>query len=375
MRTDLSPRRMERPILIMAGGTGGHIFPALAVAFRLRERGVPLLWMGSRAGMENRIVPQAGIRLLTVAVTGLRGRGALALLGAPFKLLLALSQAMLLMLRNRPAAVLGMGGFASGPGGLAAWLLRVPLLLHEQNAVLGYTNRLLAPLATRLMEAFPGTFQRPDVVHTGNPVRAEIAAIVPPEDRAREVGRMRILVLGGSQGARVLNDIVPAALAKLRIAAADGRRPAATAIEVWHQAGAGKLAHTRDAYARADIEARVDEFILAMETAYAWADLVICRAGAMTIAELSAAGVASVLVPYPHAVDDHQTANAGYLTAVQAALLIREDDLTPEGLAAAIRELSAEPRELLRMAIAARRAGRPQATDEVAQLCMEAAYA
>jgi UDP-N-acetylglucosamine--N-acetylmuramyl-(pentapeptide) pyrophosphoryl-undecaprenol N-acetylglucosamine transferase len=365
---------MSRPILIMAGGTGGHIFPALAVARRLRERGVPLLWMGSRAGMENRIVPQAGIRLLTVAVTGLRGRGALALLSAPFKLLLALSQALLLMLRNRPAAVLGMGGFASGPGGLAAWLLRVPLLLHEQNAVLGYTNRLLAPLATRLMEAFPGTFQRPDVVHTGNPVRAEIAAIVPPEDRAREAGRMRILVLGGSQGARVLNDIVPAALVELRIAA-DGRRPAATAIEVWHQAGAGKLAHTRDAYARAGIEARVDEFIAAMETAYAWADLVICRAGAMTIAELSAAGVASVLVPYPHAVDDHQTANAGYLTAVQAALLIPEDDLTPQGLAAVIRELSAEPRELLRMAIAARRAGRPQATDEVAELCMEIAYA
>lgn len=375
MRTDLSPPPMSRPVLIMAGGTGGHIFPALAVARHLRDRGVPLLWLGSRAGMENRIVPQAGFRLLTVAVTGLRGRGVLAMFCAPFKLLLALSQALLLMLRNRPAAVLGMGGFASGPGGLAAWLLRVPLLLHEQNAVLGFTNRLLAPLATRLMEAFPGAFHRPDAVHTGNPVRAEIAAIPLPEDRAREAGRMRVLVLGGSQGARVLNDIVPAALAELKKFAADGRQPVATAIEVWHQAGAGKVAHTRDAYARAAIDASVDEFIEAMEAAYAWADLVICRAGAMTIAELSAAGVASVLVPYPYAVDDHQTANAAYLTAAQAAMLIPERELTPLGLAAIIGELSAEPRKLMRMAVAARRAGRPQATDDVARHCMEAAYA
>lgn len=375
MRTDLSPRRVGRPVLIMAGGTGGHIFPALAVARRLRERGVPLLWMGSRTGMENRIVPQAGIRLLSISVTGLRGRGVLAIPCAPLKLLLALTQALLLMLRNRPAAVLGMGGFVSGPGGLAAWLLRVPLLLHEQNAVLGYTNRLLAPLATRLMEAFPGSFRRPGAVHTGNPVRAEIAAILPPESRTREAGRMRVLVLGGSQGARVLNEVVPAALAELGKAASGTGQHAVTAIEVWHQAGAGKLGHTRDAYARSGIESRVEEFIDAMEAAYTWADLVICRAGAMTIAELSAAGIASVLIPYPYAVDDHQTVNAAYLTAVQAALLIPEKDLTPQGLAEILRDLSAEPRELLRMAIAARRAGRPQATNTVVEHCMEVAYA
>lgn len=375
MRSDASAQRIKRPVLIMAGGTGGHIFPALAVANRLRECGVPLLWMGSRGGMENRIVPQAGIRLLTIAVTGLRGRGALALLAAPFRLLLALFQALLLMLRNRPAAVLGMGGFVSGPGGLAAWLLRVPLLLHEQNAVLGLTNRLLAPLATRLMEAFPGSFNRPAAVHTGNPVRAEIVALAPPEDRPREADRMHVLVLGGSQGARVLNDTVPAALTELRNAAADGRQPVAAIIDVWHQAGAGKLDETRNTYARAGIAARVEAFIEKMDAAYAWADLVICRAGAMTIAELSAVGVASVLVPYPYAVDDHQTVNAGYLTAAQAALRVPESEFTAQGLAGLIRDLCAEPQQLLRMATAARRVGKRHATNDVAELCMEVAYA
>jgi UDP-N-acetylglucosamine--N-acetylmuramyl-(pentapeptide) pyrophosphoryl-undecaprenol N-acetylglucosamine transferase len=375
MRSDASTPRIKRPVLIMAGGTGGHIFPALAVANRLRECGVPLLWMGSRGGMENRIVPQAGIRLLTIAVTGLRGRGALALLAAPFRLLLALSQAVLLMLRNRPAAVLGMGGFVSGPGGLAAWLLRVPLLLHEQNAVLGLTNRLLAPLATRLMEAFPGAFNRPAAVHTGNPVRAEIVALAPPEERPREADRMHVLVLGGSQGARVLNDIVPAALTELRNDAADVRQPVAAKIDVWHQAGAGKLDDTRDTYARAGIAARVEAFIEKMDAAYAWADLVICRAGAMTIAELSAVGVASVLVPYPYAVDDHQTVNAGYLTAAQAALRVPENEFTAQRLAGLIRDLCAEPQQLLRMASAARRVGKRNATNDVAELCMEVAYA
>ncbi len=375
MRSDASSRLIKRPVLIMAGGTGGHIFPALAVANRLRECGVPLLWMGSRGGMENRIVSQAGIRLLTIAVTGLRGRGALELVAAPVRLLLALSQALLLMLRNRPAAVLGMGGFVSGPGGLAAWLLRVPLLLHEQNAVLGLTNRLLAPLATGLMEAFPGAFNRPAAVHTGNPVRAEIVALAPPEDRARDADRMRVLVLGGSQGARVLNAIVPAALAELRNTTTDGRQPVLAAIDVWHQAGAGKIDDTRDSYARAGIAARVEAFIEKMEAAYAWADLVICRAGAMTIAELSAAGVASVLVPYPYAVDDHQTVNAGYLATAQAALLVPESEFTPQRLAGLIRGLCAEPRALLRMATAARGVGKPNATNDVAELCMEVAYA
>jgi UDP-N-acetylglucosamine--N-acetylmuramyl-(pentapeptide) pyrophosphoryl-undecaprenol N-acetylglucosamine transferase len=331
--------------------------------------------MGSRGGMENRIVPQAGIRLLTIAVTGLRGRGALALLAAPLRLLLALSQALLLMLRNRPAAVLGMGGFVSGPGGLAAWLLRVPLLLHEQNAVLGLTNRLLAPLATRLMEAFPGAFNRPAAVHTGNPVRAEIVALAPPEERPREADRMHVLVLGGSQGARVLNDIVPAALTELRNDAADVRQPVAAKIDVWHQAGAGKLDDTRNTYARAGIAARVEAFIEKMDAAYAWADLVICRAGAMTIAELSAVGVASVLVPYPYAVDDHQTVNAGYLTAAQAALRVPENEFTAQRLAGLIRDLCAEPQQLLRMASAARRVGKRNATNDVAELCMEVAYA
>jgi UDP-N-acetylglucosamine--N-acetylmuramyl-(pentapeptide) pyrophosphoryl-undecaprenol N-acetylglucosamine transferase len=225
------------------------------------------------------------------------------------------------------------------------------------------------------MEAFPGAFNRPAAVHTGNPVRAEIVALAPPEDRPREADRMHVLVLGGSQGARVLNDIVPAALTELRNDAADVRQPVAAKIDVWHQAGAGKLDDTRNTYARAGIAARVEAFIEKMDAAYAWADLVICRAGAMTIAELSAVGVASVLVPYPYAVDDHQTVNAGYLTAAQAALRVPENEFTAQRLAGLIRDLCAEPQQLLRMASAARRVGKRNATNDVAELCMEVAYA
>lgn len=369
-----------KPILIMAGGTGGHIYPALAVATRLRELGVPLLWLGSRHGMETRIVPQAGITLLTIAIAGLRGRGALALLAAPFKLLGAVAHALVLLSRARPAAVLGMGGFASGPGGLAAWLLRVPLLLHEQNAILGFTNRMLAPLAARLMEAFPGAFADARAMHTGNPVRSAIASVAAPAERVLHGNARRLLVLGGSQGARTLNQRVPAALALLATGNEnDGAPPASSAakhrIEVWHQAGRDKLEFTRVAYANAGVTARVDAYIENMHEAYAWADLVLCRAGAMTIAELSAAGAASVLVPYPHSVDDHQSANARYLVDAGAAVLLSERELTAPRLAALIDDLFGEPQRLIEFAEAARRVGRPQATEQVAQACLEVAYA
>lgn len=352
---------MGRPVLIMAGGTGGHIYPALAVALHLRGRGVPLLWLGSRHGLEARIVPQAGIPLLTIAVSGLRGRGIGPLLTAPFKLLLAVTHALLLLGRNRPAAALGMGGFASGPGGLAAWLLRVPLLLHEQNAVLGLTNRLLAPLATRLLEAFPGVFAGRSALHTGNPVRAEILDVPSPDRRADYGGRSHLLVLGGSQGARALNEVMPRALQSL----------GDLGLRVWHQSGVEKLADTVACYQRFGVDARVDGYIERMEEAYAWADLVVCRAGALTIAELSAAGIASILIPYPHAVDDHQSVNARYLTDADAAVLLPECDLAPESLARLVRAVMEEKDRMRRMAQAARARARTDAAEQIARACAE----
>jgi UDP-N-acetylglucosamine--N-acetylmuramyl-(pentapeptide) pyrophosphoryl-undecaprenol N-acetylglucosamine transferase len=371
MRNDAGTSR-RKPIIVMAGGTGGHIYPALAVAHRLREQGVPLLWLGSRRGMENRIVPPTGIDLLTIAVSGLRGRSPLSLLLGPFKLAYALLQALSIIARARPAAVLGMGGFASGPGGLAAWLLRIPLLVHEQNAIAGYTNRLLAPLATRLMTAFPNTFPRRMAIHIGNPVRTEIAAVEMPP-RRHDDGALRVLVLGGSQGARALNQALPSALAL-----AASRIPSQR-FEVWHQAGADKLDAARAAYASAqlpaNVHARIDAYIEQMADGYRWADVVVCRSGAMTIAELSAAGVASVLVPFPYAVDDHQTANARYLSDAGAAILLPESELSVERLAGVLAEFAKEPARSERMAVAARTLGRPQATEEVAAICMEVAYA
>ena len=360
---------MERkPILIMAGGTGGHIYPALAVAAYLRTHDVPLLWLGTRRGLEARLVPEAGYPLLTITISGLRGKNVATLLLAPFKLLLALWQSVVLMLRIRPAAVLGMGGFASGPGGVAAWLLRVPLLLHEQNAILGLTNRLLAPLASCWLEAFPGTFGRAAAIHTGNPVRAAIAALAAPRERLdRRAAPLRLLVLGGSLGAATLNRLVPEALAGL---AAEAHAE----IAVWHQCGDQHYAETAARYAGEKVDARVEPYIDDMSAAYAWADLVVCRAGAMTIAELAAAGLGAILVPYPHAVDDHQTANAEFLRAAGAAVLVPERELTPPRLASLIRELGAARARLMAMAVAARQLARPDAAEQVGDACMEAAY-
>lgn len=347
----------------MAGGTGGHIFPALAVADRLRELGVPVLWLGSRRGLENRLVPKAGYRLFPIAVSGLRGKVLWGWLLAPGRLLWAIGQALWVFMSNRPAAVLGMGGFASGPGGVAAWLLRIPLLIHEQNAIAGLTNRLLSRVATRVMEAFPGTFsavRKP--LHIGNPVRPEIVVIPPPE--LRLAGReepLRLLVLGGSQGAEILNQVVPAALAQM----------GAPCPRVWHQSGGGHDEATRGRYQELGLKARVEAFIDDMAAAYAWADLVVCRAGASTVSELAAAGVASVLIPFPSAVDDHQTANARYLVEAGAAILLPQSGFGAERLAALLEELQASRLRLLGMSAQARRLACPEATLRVAELCME----
>lgn len=355
-------RNDSRSVVIMAGGTGGHVFPALAVAERLRGQGVSVVWMGTRRGLEAQLVPAAGIPVEWVAISGLRGKGALSWLLAPFKLALALFQSAGILLRRRPVAVLGMGGFVAGPGGLAAWLLRRPLLIHEQNAVAGMTNRLLARLARCVMEAFPGSLG-PEAILTGNPVRPEIAALPAPEQRlAGRSDRLRLLVLGGSLGAQALNETVPAALAQIEPA----RRP-----EVWHQAGARNIDAARRSYAEAGVAARVMPFIDNMAEAYAWADLVLCRAGALTVAELAAAGVGSILVPFPHAVDDHQTRNAEYLVREGAALLIPQRQLDAVRLRDLLLELGQDRGRLLGMATAARRVARPDAAERVASLCLD----
>lgn len=358
---------VTRTILIMAGGTGGHVFPALAVAEELRGHGHHIHWLGTRHGLEAEIVPRAGFAMHYISIKGLRGNGMLGWVLAPFRLAFALLQAVGICRRLRPSVVLGMGGFVTGPGGVASWLLRKPLVVHEQNAIPGMTNRWLARLATRVLEAFPHSFKNSvSAQHTGNPVRKLITAIASPAERyAIHQGEIRLLIIGGSLGAQSLNDIVPAAIATLD----KQHRPT-----VWHQAGKQKNISTARRYAECNLEARVEPFIVNMAEAYAWADLVICRAGAMTVSELSNVGLAAILVPYPHAVDDHQTANARYLTDAKAAILIQQVDLTAAHLGAVLRELFSAGRvRLLEMANAARRLAKPDATQAVAQICLEVA--
>ena len=357
-------------VLIMAGGTGGHIFPALAVADAMRERGVEVSWMGTRRGLEAEVVPAAGFEIDFISISGVRGKRLQGWLLAPFKMAVAMVQATRILLQRRPGVVLGMGGFVTGPGGVASWLLRKPLVIHEQNAIPGVTNQLLARFATRILEAFPDAcLTRFHAVHTGNPIRREIADLIAPEQRFKQrQPQLRILVIGGSLGAQVLNETVPQAAALLP----DDCRP-----EIWHQAGKGKDEVTRSAYQEAGIKARVEPFVKDMAEAYGWADLVICRAGALTVSELAAVGVASLLVPYPYAVDDHQTHNAMYLEDSGAALLIPQSRLTPQSLGDLLLEFVEDARQgrqrLTGMAVAARRLAKPDATEQVVAQCLEVA--
>lgn len=350
----------------MAGSTGGHVFPALAVADTLRARGDSVFWIGTRRGMESRLVPEHGFEIEWVRIEGLRGKGLAQRLAGPFKLIAALWQARAILRRRQPAVVLGMGGFASGPGGLAARLMRLPLAIHEQNSVPGMTNQWLARIATRVFEAFPGSFPaKRKALPVGNPVRAAIAALPAPADRlGRRSGKTRLLVLGGSLGAKALNEALPAALALIP----EPERP-----EVCHQAGEQTLETARGAYAKAGVEADVTPFIRDMAEAYAWADLAVCRAGALTVAELAAAGLASILVPYPHAVDDHQTGNARFLANAGAAVLMPQNCLTAEALAATLRPLLADRTRLLAMSEAARALARTDAAERIADACEQIA--
>ncbi|HEX5339937.1 MAG TPA: undecaprenyldiphospho-muramoylpentapeptide beta-N-acetylglucosaminyltransferase [Gammaproteobacteria bacterium] len=351
-------------IVIMAGGTGGHIFPALAVAEVLRSRGHAVTWIGTRDGLEARLVPDAGIPVEWIDVRGVRGKGLAALLKSPFMLVRALLQALRILHRLRPRVALGMGGFVSGPGGIAARLSGCPLVLHEQNAVPGLTNRVLSHIASRVMEGFPGSFPAPrHAEYVGNPVRVGIAALPPPTERfADRSGVSRLLVLGGSRGARVLNATLPLAVARL---------DAVSRPEVWHQTGVHDVETVAAGYREQGIPARVTAFIDDMAEAYAWADLAVCRSGALTIAELTAAGLGAVLVPFAAAVDDHQTRNARFLTQSGAAERLTQERLSAETLAPVLQRLCSDRTRLLSMAMRARTLSRSDAATRVADACLQ----
>jgi UDP-N-acetylglucosamine--N-acetylmuramyl-(pentapeptide) pyrophosphoryl-undecaprenol N-acetylglucosamine transferase len=354
----------ERPVLIMAGGTGGHVFPGLAVATELRARGVPVRWLGARGGMEATLVPNHQIEFEGIETQGLRGKGLGGWLRAPFRLLRAVRQARAVLRRLQPRCVVSFGGFAAGPGGLAAAMSRIPLIVHEQNAIAGLTNRVLARFATRRFVGFADALKK--AVWTGNPVRANISELADPATRManRDAG-VRLLVLGGSQGARAINRVLPELVSALR---QRGLR-----LQVRHQCGPKMYEETRIAYAQLGEPVQLEPFINDMASAYGEADLVLCRAGALTLAELCAAGVGSVLVPFPHAVDDHQTRNARALVDIGAALLVPESSLEVAALATQLAELCADRGQLLRMATQARTLARADAAAVVAQACIEVA--
>jgi len=353
---------MTHTVLIMAGGTGGHVFPALAVADELRSRGMAVFWMGTQRGIESTLVPAAGISIDYISVQGLRGNGLLSWLFAPFKLIKAVFEAMAVTRNIKPDVVLGLGGFASGPGGVAAKLLAKPLIIHEQNAIPGLTNSVLSRIATRVLQGFDHSFPvSRHALWVGNPVRASIETLAMPEERySSETATLHVLVLGGSLGAKSLNTVLPKAFSLADID-----------LEIKHQCGKRHLNDCQQQYQNANITADIMPFIDDMAEVYAWADLVICRAGALTIAELSAAGVASLLVPYPHAVDDHQTHNAAILAAVNAAEIIQETALNAEDLAAKIIAFNADRASLLTMATAARGQAKLGSAKQIADICLE----
>lgn len=354
----------------MAGGTGGHVFPALAVAEDLRVRGCDVSWLGTRQGIESEQVPAHNFPITYISVAGLRGKGGLAKIRGVARLVLAAGQALRAVYKLKPDVVLGLGGFASGPGGVAARLLGKPLVIHEQNAVAGTTNRLLSKIASVVLTAFPEAL--PGARHCGNPVRADILKLsmelsqrsLEESSLEKRADRPRLLVLGGSLGAQKLNQTLPEALALMT----ESQRP-----EVRHQCGRGNEAATKNMYQQAGVGADVVPFVADMAAAYAWADFVVCRAGALTVSELTAVGLPSILVPFPYAIDDHQTHNALWLENAGAGYLLDEKDLSPETLAATVLELTTNKDKRAEMAESARRLALPDATRRVADVCLEVA--
>ena len=355
---------MSRTILIMAGGTGGHIYPGLAVADILRGQGWRITWLGAPGSMEADIVPRHGYQIAWVRFSGVRGKGMLRLLQLPFDLSIALWQSAVALLRHRPDVVLGMGGYITLPCGLMAALLRRPLVIHEQNSIAGMSNKALARVAQKVLSGFPEVL--PGAKWCGNPVRSEIAALPEPRRRyAERSGKLNLLVVGGSLGAKAINEVLPKALALLQ----KDVRHQDVPFRVIHQTGKQHFESVKRAYQQSGIQADIRPYIDEMAKLYGNADLVICRAGALTVAELAAAGVASILIPFPFAVDDHQTCNARFLSDRGAAILLRQSDMSAETLAQMLLELNRE--KLTTMAEHARGLAKADAAQQVAQVCVE----
>ncbi len=354
-----------KTLMVMAGGTGGHVYPAMAVADYLKNLGWSIVWLCTEGGMENRLIENKGYEKAMITMRGVRGNGLMGWLLLPVKLTKAFAQSVAAIRQYQPNVVLGMGGFAAFPGGLMAKVLGKPLVIHEQNSIAGLTNKVLAVFATRVLAAFPSSFAKEINVGkaqiVGNPVRADIAQVVAPESRVN-TGALRILVVGGSLGAQALNEVIPKALAEIAVE----NRP-----QVVHQAGEKHIATLQANYQAAGVNADAKAFINNMADMYTWSDVVICRAGALTVAEISAVGVASVLVPFPHAVDDHQTSNARYLSDAGAAILVPQAEFNVQKVVALLKDLNRE--KCLEMAIKARALGKPEATASVAKICMEVA--
>ena len=354
---------MGKRALVMAGGTGGHIFPGLAVAEALRDRSWDVHWLGAPGSMESRLVPPRGFTLETIDFGGVRGKGPITLALLPVRLLRAFWQSIRVVRRVKPDVVIGLGGYITFPGGMMGVLLGKPLVLHEQNSVAGMANRVLAEVADRVFTAFPDVMRKARWI--GNPLRADFLRQPPPQERfAGRTGPLRVLVVGGSLGAQALNDIVPKALALMPA----GERPI-----VLHQSGAKQIDQLRANYAAAGVEAELTPFVEDTARAFAAADLVICRAGASTVTEIAAVGAAAVYVPFPHAVDDHQTTNARFIVDAGGGWLVQQRDLTAEGLASLIR--GTDRQELLRKAQAAQTVARTSATADMVQACEELAKA
>ncbi len=342
----------------MAGGTGGHVFPALAVALWLKENGWDVSWLGTQKGLESKVVPEHGIDIDWLSVAGVRGKGLLSKLASAFKLIKACGQAFIILRRRKPDVVLGMGGFVAGPGGLMTRLLGIPLVIHEQNRIPGTTNKLLAKIANRVLEAFPNSFKKTlNAQCTGNPLRKQFQSL--PIAKASLDGRdLRILIIGGSQGAQVLNEVVPDALAILK------------GIDVKHQTGTAMQEKVAKRYQELGVKAEATAFIQDMVTAYQWADIIICRAGAMTVSEVAAMGLPAILIPLPNAIDDHQMANARYLTDSNAGMILPQKELNADNL---VGLLNKAKQQLETMAEAARKCAKLDATEVVANACIREA--